>query len=265
MERRTVEASLFEKLKNGRTGFPQNVRGFQELVYSFIFAILSVICVWLSFGFANRHLGGTSAGYIAAGVSDQKADNNIGREPIQDASKSTMSFVNLRDQIEHSDNVFLKMPHIFKPLQVLNAIILAICVGSTAGSENGVLWFVIITSMLISIAATVLLALGLQDSIMDSISNGSVPWNVVELVYSFIFAILSVICVWLSFGFANRHLGGTSAGYIAAGLFSIVHASLYSVPCAIIYDSVHSNGLEQSPVSNIQPAHPFRDAPYQDL
>ncbi|PIO60392.1 hypothetical protein TELCIR_18110, partial [Teladorsagia circumcincta] len=99
----------------------------------------------------------------------------------------------------------------------LNAIILAICVGSTAGSENGVLWFVIITSMMISIAATVLLALGLQDSIMDSISNGSVPWNVVELVYSFIFAILSVICVWLSFGFANRHLGGTSAGYIAAG------------------------------------------------
>ncbi|KAK5980285.1 MARVEL domain-containing protein [Trichostrongylus colubriformis] len=176
-----------------------------------------------------------------------------------------MSFTNLREQIEHSDNVFLKIPHIFKPLQVLNAIILAICVGSTAGSENGVLWFVIITSMLISIAATVLFALGIQDSMMDSLTNSRVPWNIVELVYSFIFAILSVICVWLSFGFANRHLGGTSAGYIAAGLFFIVHASLYSIPCAIIYDSVHANSLEPTSVGNIQPAHPFRDAPYQDL
>ncbi|XGW08968.1 hypothetical protein V3C99_011352 [Haemonchus contortus] len=178
---------------------------------------------------------------------------------------SGTAFPGLREQIEHSDNVFLKLPHIFKPLQVLNAIILAICVGSTAGSENGVLWFVIVTSMIISIVATVLLALGLQDSLMESITNGSVPWNIVELTYSFIFAVLSVICVWLSFGFANRHLGGTSAGYIASGLFSIVHASLYSIPCAIIYDSVHNNGLEPDPVSNIQSAHPFRDAPYQDL
>ncbi|VDL73645.1 unnamed protein product [Nippostrongylus brasiliensis] len=176
-----------------------------------------------------------------------------------------MSFSNLREQLEHSDNVFLKLPHIFKPLQTLNAIILAISVGSTAGSENGVLWFVIITSMLVSIAATIILALGIQDSMMESLSNGSIPWNVVELVYSFIFAILSVICVWLSFGFANRHLGGTSAGYIASGLFSMVHAGLYAVPCAIIYDQVNNNGLQAEPISNIQPAHPFRDAPYQDL
>lgn len=177
----------------------------------------------------------------------------------------SMSFNNLRDQLGSSDNVFLKMPHIFKPLQVLNAIILAICVGSTAGSENGVLWFVIITSMMISITATVLMALGAQDTLMDNISNGSVPWNIVELVYSFVFAVLSVICVWLSFGFANRHLGGTSAGYIATGLFSIVHAGLYSVPSAIIYDSLNNNGIEPDLVSNIQPAHPYRDAPYQDL
>ncbi|KAK6033956.1 hypothetical protein COOONC_28537 [Cooperia oncophora] len=119
--------------------------------------------------------------------------------------------------------------------------------------------------MVVSIIATALLALGLQDSIMDSMSNGSIPWNVVELVYSFILAILSVICVWLSFGFANRHLGGTSAGYVAAGLFYIVHASLYAIPCAMIYDSVHTNGIDSTPIRNIQPAHPFRDAPYQDL
>ncbi|EYC36587.1 hypothetical protein Y032_0879g2823, partial [Ancylostoma ceylanicum] len=147
----------------------------------------------------------------------------------------------------------------------LNAIILAVCVGSTAGSENGVLWFVVITSLLISIAATIIFALGLQDNIMDSLTNGSVAWNVVELVYSFVFAILSVICVWLSFGFANRHLGGTSAGYIAAGLFSIVHAGLYAVPCAVIYDSIQTNGIRPDRGFDVQPAHPFHETPYQDL
>ncbi|RCN45351.1 hypothetical protein ANCCAN_08652 [Ancylostoma caninum] len=76
---------------------------------------------------------------------------------------------------------------------------------------------------MISIAATIIFALGMQDNIMDSLTNGSVAWNVVELVYSFVFAVLSVICVWLSFGFANRHLGGTSAGYIAAGVSSFCY------------------------------------------
>ncbi|EPB74038.1 hypothetical protein ANCCEY_06873 [Ancylostoma ceylanicum] len=203
-----------------------------------------------------------------------------------------MSFTNLRGQIEQSDNVFLKMPHIFKPLQtvlthstsdekhflghktehdlftnyfttqymhamILNAIILAVCVGSTAGNLKACLQ--------ISIAATIIFALGLQDNIMDSLTNGSVAWNVVELVYSFVFAILSVICVWLSFGFANRHLGGTSAGYIAAGLFSIVHAGLYAVPCAVIYDSIQTNGIRPDRGFDVQPAHPFHETPYQDL
>ncbi|ETN86042.1 hypothetical protein NECAME_06117 [Necator americanus] len=176
-----------------------------------------------------------------------------------------MSFTVLRDQIEQSDNIFLKMPHIFKPLQTLNAIILAICVGSTSGTENGVLWFIIITSLLISASATVIFALGLQDSIMDSLTNGSIAWNLVELIYSFVFAVLSVVSVWLSFGFANGHLGGTSAGYIATGLFSIIHAGLYSVPCGIIYDSMQTNGVRQDTGFDVLPAHPFHNAPYQDL
>ncbi|KHJ83694.1 hypothetical protein OESDEN_16605 [Oesophagostomum dentatum] len=147
----------------------------------------------------------------------------------------------------------------------INGIILAICVGSTAGEENGVLWFVVITSLLVSIAATVIFALGKQDSIMENLTNSSVSWSVVELVYSFVFAVLSVICVWLSFGFANRHLGGTSAGYIAAGLFSIVHAGLYGFPCAMIYESIQNNGINPDRGYDVQPAHPFHDAPYQDL
>ncbi|KAK6739305.1 hypothetical protein RB195_021008 [Necator americanus] len=185
-----------------------------------------------------------------------------GKEP---RAKTEMSFTVLRDQIEQSDNIFLKMPHIFKPLQTLNAIILAICVGSTSGTENGVLWFIIITSLLISASATVIFALGLQDSIMDSLTNGSIAWNLVELIYSFVFAVLSVVSVWLSFGFANGHLGGTSAGYIATGLFSIIHAGLYSVPCGIIYDSMQTNGVRQDTGFDVLPAHPFHNAPYQDL
>ncbi|CAJ0605333.1 unnamed protein product [Cylicocyclus nassatus] len=182
------------------------------------------------------------------------------------SSDEMSTFTSLREQLEQSDNVFLKIPHIFKPFQALNAIILAICVGSTAGDENGVLWFVILTSLLISIAATILLALGLQDSLMDSLTNSSVTWNVVEMVYSFVYAVLSIICVWLSFGYANRHLGGTSAGYIAAGLFSIVHAALYGIPCAMIYDSIQKNGLDNREQGfAVQPAHAFNDAPYQDL
>ncbi|VDM80915.1 unnamed protein product [Strongylus vulgaris] len=87
-----------------------------------------------------------------------------------------------------------------------------------------------------------------------------------ELVYSFVFAVLSIVCVWLSFGYANRHLGGTSAGYVAAGLFSIVHAALYGIPCASIYDSIQNNGINNPERGfDVQPAHPFRDAPYQDL
>ncbi|VDM58742.1 unnamed protein product [Angiostrongylus costaricensis] len=176
-----------------------------------------------------------------------------------------MSITSLREQLEHSDNVFLRVPNIYKPLQTVNAVILAICVGSTAGSENGILWFIVITSMLISFTATFIFAIGVQDTIMDSISNGSIPWSLVELVYSFVLAVLSMISVWLSFGFANRHLGGTSAGYIATGLFSMVHSALYGIPCAIIYDTISTDGDHHHQVNNIQPAHPYHDEPYHDI
>lgn len=48
-------------------------------------------------------------------------------------------------------------------------------------------------------------------------------------------------------------------------LFSIVHAGLYAVPCAVIYDSVQTNGIRPDRGFDVQPAHPFHDTPYQDL
>ncbi|KAJ1346145.1 hypothetical protein KIN20_000853 [Parelaphostrongylus tenuis] len=176
-----------------------------------------------------------------------------------------MTITSLREELEQSDNVFLRAPHIYKPLQTVNAIILAICVGSTAGSENGILWFIVIMSLLISFTATLIFAIGVQDTIMENISNGKVSWSLVELVYSFVFAVLSMISAWLSFGFANRHLGGTSAGYIATGLFSIIHSALYGIPCAIIYDNIRNVDDHQYQVNNIHPIHPYHDAPYHDI
>ncbi|CAD6192156.1 unnamed protein product [Caenorhabditis auriculariae] len=171
----------------------------------------------------------------------------------------------MSSSFEASENVFLKMPHFFKPLQALNAVILAICVGSTASSDNGLLWFAILVSLLISAAATVIFATGFQDQLMDSLSNGAVSWNIVELIYSFVLSILSVICVWLSFSFANRSLYGTSAGYIASGLFFIVQTALYASPCVSIYRDVkNGNELPRQQVY-VEPANPFRNAPYQDF
>ncbi|PAV89198.1 hypothetical protein WR25_06186 [Diploscapter pachys] len=170
------------------------------------------------------------------------------------------------NSFEQPDNVFLKMPHFFKPLQALNAVILAICVGSTAGADNGILWFVIITSLLISAAVTVVFAMGIQDQLMESITNGSVQWNFVELIYSFIFAVLSLISMWVSFSQANRSLYSTSAGYIASGLFFILHTALYSVPCFVIYRESSTAAQRDDRVDfGVEPAHPFRDSPYQGV
>ncbi|CAJ0581527.1 unnamed protein product, partial [Mesorhabditis spiculigera] len=161
----------------------------------------------------------------------------------------------------NSDIIFLKMPHLFKPLQVICAIVLAICVGSTAGGENGVVWFVIFASMLLSALATVAFALRIQDSLVESISNGSLTWNLVEMIYSFVLAVLSAICIWLSFGLAGRVLFGSSAGYVAAGLFFVVQTALYAAPCVMIYDQVQATGENEQ--NNVQIAHPFTENSYQ--
>uniref|UniRef100_A0A8R1HWM3 MARVEL domain-containing protein n=1 Tax=Caenorhabditis japonica TaxID=281687 RepID=A0A8R1HWM3_CAEJA len=171
----------------------------------------------------------------------------------------------LSNIFENDDNIFLKTPHFFKPLQALTAIILAVCVGSTASGDNGILWFTLIVSLVISAAATVLFALRIQDELMESLTNGSIAWNVVELVYSFIISVLCVICVWLSFSFANRSLYSTSAGYIASGLFFIVQTSFYAVPCTVIYREVQANSEAERQNIVIEPAHPFRANAYQDL
>ncbi|CAI5441824.1 unnamed protein product [Caenorhabditis angaria] len=171
----------------------------------------------------------------------------------------------LGNLFENDDNVFLKMPHFFKPLQALTAIVLAICIGSTGSGSNGILWFTIIISLLISVAATIIFALKIQDELIENLSNGSVTWNLVELAYSFILSVLSVICVWLSFSLANRSLLGTSAGYIAAGLFFIAQSIFYGIPTTVIYREVQAaQDLEREHIV-VEPAHPFRSNTYQDL
>ncbi|CAB3403987.1 unnamed protein product [Caenorhabditis bovis] len=171
----------------------------------------------------------------------------------------------LSDMFETEDNIFLKSPHFCKPLQTVNAVILAVCIGSTASGDNGILWFCTILSLLISAAATVIFALKIQDELIESLSNGSVVWNLVELVYSFCLAIISIICIWLSFSFANHSLYGTSAGYIASGLFFIVHTILYAFPCLVIYREVQQSADQERHNIVIEPAHPFRSDAYQDL
>ncbi|CAI5441825.1 unnamed protein product [Caenorhabditis angaria] len=157
------------------------------------------------------------------------------------------------------------MPHFFKPLQALTAIVLAICVGSTGMGDNGILWFTIIVSLFISATATIIFALKKQDEILDSLTNGSVSWNIVELVYSFILSILSVICVWLSFSFANRTLFGTSAGYIAAGLFFILQTILYAIPSTVIYREVQASADLDRQSIFVEPAYDASRPTYQDL
>ncbi|GMS84978.1 hypothetical protein PENTCL1PPCAC_7153, partial [Pristionchus entomophagus] len=170
--------------------------------------------------------------------------------------------------IMDAGSIFLRLPHAFKPLQALNAVILFVCVASTGSSDNGILWFVIVVSFLVSVAATLIFALNLQDSILEKLTNGRVSWNMVEMVYSFVVGVLCAISVWVAFGFANNHMGGVSAGFIATGLFLILQTALYAVPCVIIYDAVrqeqHGGGGDSfAQASAVEAAHPFSDRPYQ--
>ncbi|GMT16872.1 hypothetical protein PFISCL1PPCAC_8169, partial [Pristionchus fissidentatus] len=166
-----------------------------------------------------------------------------------------------------SGSIFLRLPHAFKPLQALNAVILFVCVASTGSAENGILWFVIVVSFLVSLMATLLFALNLQDQLLEKLTNGTISWHMVEMVYSFVVGVLCAISVWVAFGFANNHIGGTSAGFIATGLFLIVQTALYAVPCVMIYDATRREQQGDTTAfahaSAVEAAHPFSDRPYQ--
>ncbi|KAH7724697.1 Protein DRR-1 [Aphelenchoides avenae] len=136
--------------------------------------------------------------------------------------------------------ICFKYPHLFKPVQVVNAVILMICIGSaTAIHGSGVLWFVVLTSLVISVVATVLFMLDKSEPVLVTLTGGVITWTVVEFVYSVILSILSSICVWLSFAYARLiPKNEYAAGYAFAGVFLIFHSVLYAVPAVIIYDKM---------------------------
>ncbi|KAI6240536.1 MARVEL domain-containing protein [Aphelenchoides fujianensis] len=124
-------------------------------------------------------------------------------------------------------------------LQV-TAILLLICLGAaTPVDGSGVLWFIALTSMFISVVATVLFMLDKNEPVLVSITGGLITWNVAEFVYSTILTVLCAISVWLSFGYAG-HVpdGGHSNGYVFAGIFLIIQTAFYAIPAVLIYEKV---------------------------
>ncbi|KAK0394875.1 hypothetical protein QR680_000981 [Steinernema hermaphroditum] len=160
------------------------------------------------------------------------------------------------------DNVFLQLPHIFKPLQSLNSVILVICLGSaTAVAGNGVVWFIVVSSLIISVFATVLFALKLHDSVLYSLTAGSLPWELLEMIYSFVLGILCALSMWLTFGFVghvSEQEGGYYGGYVAGGIFLIIQSILYFVPTVLIY-----NKMQLHRRSEYNDPNPYTDGGYQ--
>uniref|UniRef100_A0A1I7YM85 MARVEL domain-containing protein n=1 Tax=Steinernema glaseri TaxID=37863 RepID=A0A1I7YM85_9BILA len=158
------------------------------------------------------------------------------------------------------ENVFFQLPHVFKPLQSLNAVILVICLGSATGvSGNGVVWFVVVASLIISVFATVLFALKIHDSVLHSLTGGSLPWELLEMIYSFVLSVLNALSMWLAFGFVGRvHEGDYYGGYVAAGIFLIIQSILYLVPTILIYNKIQVNRR-----SEYNDPNPYAEGGYQ--
>ncbi|VDK44694.1 unnamed protein product [Anisakis simplex] len=116
-------------------------------------------------------------------------------------------------------DTFFSFPHVFKLLQSVNAIILIICIGlAEPVPSNGVVWFIIISSLTVSVTATIISVLGVQDQFLSSLCNNGITWEILELIYSFVFTILSAVSVWLCFSFIQLVVKGPSGGYVAGGV-----------------------------------------------
>jgi len=142
---------------------------------------------------------------------------------------------------------FAKSPKNPRRIQV-NAVLLLIALGSaTPVDGSGVLWFITLTSLLISTVATVLFMLDKNEPMLVSLSGGLITWNVAEFVYSVILTVLCAISIWLSFvDEGNVPAGGHSNGYIFAGIFMILQTAFYAVPSVLIYEKVQFRQSEDS-------------------
>ncbi|KAI6195756.1 hypothetical protein M3Y94_01025000 [Aphelenchoides besseyi] len=138
------------------------------------------------------------------------------------------------------DIVCIRYPHLFKPIQAVTSILLLISLGSASAVDgSGVLWFIALTSMFISVIATVLFLLDKNEPVLVSITGGLITWSVAEFVYSTVLTVLCGISVWLAFGYAG-HVGpeGHSNGYVFAGIFLILQTAFYAIPATLIYEKV---------------------------
>uniref|UniRef100_A0AC34FT74 MARVEL domain-containing protein n=1 Tax=Panagrolaimus sp. ES5 TaxID=591445 RepID=A0AC34FT74_9BILA len=139
------------------------------------------------------------------------------------------------------NSVFFRYPHLFKIAQSITAALILISLGSTTSvSGGGVLWFIGLFSLIVSVTATVLFLLDKSD-VIQSISGGQISWNLVEFVYSSILGILCLLGAWLSFSYAGHVPTGESGmGYVFAGLFLVAQTTLYSAPALMLYEKIQN-------------------------
>uniref|UniRef100_A0A914VSU3 MARVEL domain-containing protein n=1 Tax=Plectus sambesii TaxID=2011161 RepID=A0A914VSU3_9BILA len=131
----------------------------------------------------------------------------------------------------------LRVPDFCKPVQLLNGLILIICIASvTQVSGVGYLWFIIILQFITSGVATVLFAAGLQDMIVSSLTDRTVPWGFIEMCYSTVFTILSGISVWIALRTNSNQLVKSGGGLVAGAVFFVAQAGLYGVPAYVYYE-----------------------------
>lgn len=79
-----------------------------------------------------------------------------------------------------ANSFFGNYPHMFKVIQLINAVILLMCLSSASSIDgNGVLWFVATLSLLVSITATILFAMDQHNQMAFTISNGVITWNII--------------------------------------------------------------------------------------
>jgi hypothetical protein len=148
--------------------------------------------------------------------------------------------------------VCFEQPDLFKPIQSVQfdiadrydsnsfqviAVLVLISLGSASPVEgNGVLWFIALSSLVISTTATILLMFNKEgmSGLNIHFADAMFPWSVIvspfsnyafgiiklkEFVYSSILALLCGIGLWISFGYAtNVSPAHHSAGYVFAGV-----------------------------------------------
>ncbi|KAL3090064.1 hypothetical protein niasHS_006516 [Heterodera schachtii] len=153
-----------------------------------------------------------------------------------------------------------QQPDLFKPIQSINAVLILICLGSsTAVPGIGVLWFIGLCSLIVSVTATVIFLLNRENGLSGvTISGAFLPWGVIEFVYSSVLTLLCGVGFWLAFGFAS-HVpdNGHSAGYIFAGIFLVAQVACYAIPVLIIYDRSRTDGPAAAGHEQIANVHPF--------